>query len=125
MVAGMDGVVPVPREPLSPDGLTYAGLSKLLVAGAAVSYVAGRMPRVPRQTNGCWSCGDRWGYAWDHCHAHGLVRGFLCGRCNLVFAELDGGRTTYFVTADDEQRHARWLRRCGSCPPADCCAAST
>ena len=79
-----------------------------------VPYFASRMPRIARQHYTCEAC-DRWGYAWDHCHAHGWIRGLLCGRCNLFFAEFDRGLIPYFTTDSDIDRWQSWRDRCDDC----------
>lgn len=45
----------------------------------------------PKPT-GCDICGGndkRWRLAYDHCHAKGHFRGWLCRRCNLVLGRVN------------------------------------
>lgn len=79
-----------------------------------VLYAPASVPRIPRQQIPCQSC-NRWGNAWDHCHTHGWIRGLVCGRCNLLFAEFDHGERPYFTTDDDLERWHSWRLRCGGC----------
>jgi hypothetical protein len=37
----------------------------------------------PRPSN-CEQCGRTWKIAFDHCHASGKFRGWLCSHCNLI-----------------------------------------
>lgn len=40
------------------------------------------------QSNCCKMCDERTDLVVDHCHTSGLIRGLLCGRCNLALGYL-------------------------------------
>ncbi|MFD0078216.1 endonuclease domain-containing protein [Streptomyces sp. NPDC127166] len=48
---------------------------------------------------------------WDHCHAHGYIRGPLCARHNGRMRRYDAGHTRF---ADDPDL-IEYARRCSGC----------
>lgn len=59
-------------------------------------------------TGASYQCRGRLG--WDHCHSHNIVRGTLCGGCNVEEAVA--------LRHDDPSirgRYAKWWLRCPEC----------
>lgn len=48
---------------------------------------------------------------WDHCHAHGYIRGPLCGYHNGRMRHYDNGRDSYAHDPD----YIEFARRCSGC----------
>ncbi|MFC7869648.1 endonuclease domain-containing protein [[Kitasatospora] papulosa] len=48
---------------------------------------------------------------WDHCHAHGYIRGPLCGRHNHTMWHYDNGREHVICNPDVIE----YARRCSGC----------
>lgn len=56
---------------------------------------------------GCGLCA-RDGRSWDHCHAHNVIRGPLCARCNRLMCDLDAG----LIKPDYRTNRLRGLSLC-------------
>lgn len=58
----------------------------------------------------------------DHCHAHGWVRGPLCGRCNTAMAYVDRRMAPKAALEDGDvtlQTFLAHAARCHECPPLE------
>ena len=53
---------------------------------------------------------------FDHCHAHGWVRGLICMACNNALIGLDHGRGSVHRGAELAALLA-YLGNCPDCPP--------
>ncbi|WP_327350291.1 endonuclease domain-containing protein [Streptomyces sp. NBC_01304] len=70
-------------------------------------YAAAFAKRSPADAFLCWMCSDpRRALYWDHCHAHGFIRGPLCVRCN----NAEGGPR--FI---EQPRAVEHLLQCTGC----------
>jgi hypothetical protein len=73
----------------------------------------------------CEICERQVKLGWDHCHAHGTVRGALCNACNLRVGGIDaaanrpGKGRIRWRRLDSVVPYLDWRRRCPDCPPID------
>ena len=62
----------------------------------------------------CELCGKRDGLCVDHCHTTGVVRGVLCGSCNLRLGWIEGLSVNFVEAAakylGDERKQKQLLR---------------
>ena len=73
---------------------------------SAVKWPPGQYPLV-RRCEICRSPGHR-AYVFDHCHAHGWVRGILCTVCNTHMSRVDEGKV-------HTARHLAYQAQCPDC----------
>ncbi|MFD0007133.1 endonuclease domain-containing protein [Streptomyces sp. NPDC127178] len=74
-----------------------------------VLYDSPRVRRTRADDYLCRMCAQTRAAAWDHCHAHGLVRGPLCGSCNT----LEGKSSPHsFLEQEGTVQH---LLECSGC----------
>ena len=81
---------------------------KFIVTYGYIRYGSNSRPGLPR-TGSCELCNTAQPLVFDHCHAHGWIRGRTCQPCNLMLPFAEAGDV---VTA----LQAGHLANCPDCP---------
>lgn len=71
------------------------------------TWTRGAAQKVSPRLFGCVMC-PRGATSWDHCHAHGVIRGPLCTRCNRLMCDVDAG----LISAEWGNRERQGISLC-------------